>query len=224
MRLEEAARRWALDELLVQEAYKYNLDQDSSVLAQMEALHRNLLIHRLFELYTESLTIDSAAMYENYESKLEEYTAPYDQIELDYIISPNRDLCVQAQRAFNQNENLQAIIARNDQYSGESVSWVGENELDAQIARSAFSLAPGAVSAPLRLTSGGFIVLKCLQRRQEGTILPFEEVAGTIFDRLFLDKKLEIEKSLKDSLWVAYKPEILISSTNRISDSEGLDE
>jgi hypothetical protein len=224
IRLEEAARRWALDELLVLEAQKYDLDRDSTVLVQVEALRRNLLIHRLFEVLTEPLAIDSAAMYENYESNLEEFTAPHDQIRLEYILSPIRDLSVEAQQALLQGIEIVEILTRDDRYSGESVGWIAESDIDDQIARSAFALAPGAVLAPQRLSSGDYIVLKCLQRRQEGTILPFEEVAGKIHDRLYLQRKLESEKKLKDSLWVAYKPEILISSGSVAGEDAALNE
>lgn len=212
--LEEAARKWALDEILIQEAQRRGLDRDKLFLDRMENLRRDILISLLYEKTTASLSVDSSEISQEYNQHQEEYTIGSDQVEMLYILAPTRDLANRARRELQSGSELEEILTLDDQLSGEIVGWVSEKDLHPKIANLAFALVPGGISYPLKHDNGTHIILQCRQRRQAGTILPLKEMEEEIKGRILQRKKFQAEKALKDSLWAAYNPLILLDTDN----------
>lgn len=210
--LKEAAKKWALEEILIQEARKRKLDQDSLFKARIENLQREILINLLYETSTASIEVDLMEIREVYDDHRGEYIVISDQIEMVYILAPTRTLGDQVRRMFLAGSNLDDILMIDSSLSGEETGWVDERDLDPKISNIAFSLVPGGISYPIKFDPPGYIVMKCQQRRQAGTMLPLEEVKDKIRDRLLLEKKFEAEKALRDSLWACYNPNIIIGS------------
>lgn len=210
-RLDEAARRWALEEILIQEARRQGLDQDSLFVSRMENLYRDVLINLLYETTAASITVDSEEIHREYEQHRGEYAVGSDQVDLLYISAPTRELANQARTELQNGTELGEILALNDQLYGEKVGWVSEDDLNRPIANLAFALVPGGISYPMKQEQGGYAVLQCLQRRQAGTIMPLEEMQEEIRGRIFLSKRLMVEKALRDSLWAVYNPQILLN-------------
>jgi len=213
-RLEEAARRWAMEEILIQEAMKLHLDQDSSFNARLNNVRRSLLTAILLETIYASIQVDTAEIIEEYERNSQQYSIVADQIKLTYVTAPDRNKARQAQRALQNGTPLIEILSMNDLLHGEIIGRVEKDDLSSEIANTAFTLVPGGISTPFKMQSGEYIVIQCQQRRLAGATLGLEEVANQIHGQIYLRKKLQAEKSLRDSLWIEYKPEIMVSGTD----------
>ncbi len=211
--LVEAARRWALEEILIQEAQRRGLDRDSTFQIRLENIRREILIGQLFEESNTSIAVDSLEIRQEYEKHREEYTSAQDEVDLTYIVAPTRELANQARQKLRSGLALTDILIQNAQLSGKSVGWVAANDLNPTISRTAFAMAPGTISNPIKIESGEYIILQCHQRRQAGTVLPLEEVREDIRGRVILRKKLETEKALKNRLWISYNPQIFVNSS-----------
>ncbi|MCX6641536.1 MAG: peptidylprolyl isomerase [bacterium] len=216
----EAARKWASDEILLEEAIARHLDQDSTFNSRMEALRRELLINRLYEIASLSIDVNSTEIRQEYQSNREQYRTKNDQIELLYVIAPDRDQAAVVRKDLQDGKDLGEILLSGNQLQGEDLGWVGKEQLDPQLANAALGLVPGGISYPLKYDDKGYIILQCRQRRFAGTILPLEEIGDEVSGRVYLRKKMEAEKALRDSLWTVYNPKILINSTKSSQPSE----
>ncbi len=206
--IEPAARDWCLKEILVQEALKSRLDQDSLFRVNLENLRRELLTNLLYQKYTPDLEIDSLQIRAEYESHLEEYRSSVDQVDLIYFLANSRESSNQVRRALQEGDELEAVLVLDPSLTGERVGWVRAEDLTPEAARSAFSLTPGGLTYPLRQENGKYLILQVKQRRLAGTVLPLSEIAEEIRNKLKLQQQLDSEKSLRDSLWAVYRPEI----------------
>lgn len=211
--LEDAARKWALEEILVQEATKRALDRDSTFTNRMESLRREILIAMLCDQSAASIVVDSSDVQQEYEQHLQEYASRYDAVDLVYVHSPTRELASRARLEMKSGRSLSDVLALDDSLSGEALGWVGEKDLNPTIANLVFALLPGGTSNPIKLEDGEYVIFQCLQRRQAGTILPLEEVEQDIRGRILLRKKLDAEQSLKNGLWMAYNPQVYLNSS-----------
>ena len=207
---EDAARDWAIREILLQEAAKRQLEQDSLFRARIADLRDELLIQRLYEKAAQPGEIDSAEVLDEYNRSLGEFVTPADQVDLAYLQAPAREAADAARRALQAGEDLSAVLNQNEALRGQILGWVNYGDLSPDIAKAAFSLLPGAISYPLKYEKGGYLVLHCRQRRVQGTILPLEEVFDQIRDRIKLRQQADAEWTFRDSLWKAYQPEIKI--------------
>jgi len=213
---EEAARDWAEEEILIQEAKRRGLDQDSLFEARLESLRRKILIAQLYSQVTSSVQVDSPEVLAEYNAQRSEYVTTSDQIDLLYVIAPNRDLANQVRRALQGDSSITEVLSLDDLLMGEAVGWVNDDELDRALAKAAFSLAPGGISYPLKHDRGGYIILQCRKRRPAGTVLPLEEVYEKIHGRVLLHKQLKAEKAFRDSLWAVYNPVIFTRAEKKI--------
>lgn len=211
---EEAARDWALREILLREAQKRRLDQDTVFLSRMENLRAEILVNLLYERSVSSIPVDSSEIVEEYNSHRQEYISTSDQVDLVYLQAPTRELANQARKALQEGSELADVLGINESLSGEAVGWVSSQDLNAEIAKAVFNLVPGGISYPLKRDAGGYIVLQCRQRRWQGTLLPIEEVYDEIRMKVLQRKRMEAEKELRDSLWSVYKPEILVTTVH----------
>lgn len=207
----EAARRWATEQILIQEAVKRNLDQDQFFIDQLENLRKGILIAMLYDQMTKSISVDSLEIQQEYETHRAEFITAHDQIDLMYILAPNRNLADRVRRELQAGKSYDEVLAFDNQFSGEEVGWVMEKDLNPKIAKAAFALVPGGVSYPLKYDTGSdYIVMVCRQRRQAGTVLPLSEVETKVQEQILLRKKTQTEKTYRDSLWAAYNPRILV--------------
>ena len=207
---ETAARDWALKEILLQEAGKRRLGQDSLFMARLADLHDALIIQLLYEKAALPGEVDSAEVIAEYGQNLREFVSTADQIDLTYLEAPTREAANEARRTMQSGDDLTSILEQNKSLRGQALGWVKYEDLSPEVAKAAFSLVPGGISYPLKREQGGYIVLQCRQRRSQGTILPLEEVYDDIHDRIKLRKQADAEWTLRDSLWSAYRPEINI--------------
>lgn len=217
---EAAARDWAFQEILLQEAGKRRLEQDSLFLARLGNLHDALLIQFLYEKAAQPGEVDSAEVVAEYTQNLKEFVSAAEQIDLAYLEAPTREAANEARRAMQSGEDLTIILGQDESLRGQALGWVGYGDLNPEIAKAAFSLVPGGISYPLKREQGGHIVLQCRQRRAQGTILPLEEVSDEIHDRIKLRKQADAEWTLRDSLWSAYRPEIKVKLSENLSPVE----
>ncbi|RJP78024.1 MAG: peptidyl-prolyl cis-trans isomerase [Candidatus Zixiibacteriota bacterium] len=206
--LEMAARDWATREVLLQEAKKRGLEQDSLFLARMEALHREMLTTLLLEGHAGPAEVDSAEVIKEYDLHRTEYITTEDQVELAYLMAPDRDTANLARRRLTEGLSLEEILDSYETLTGAELGWVGPGDLNPAVSKTAFGLAPGGVSYPQKQDDDRYLILKCRQRRFQGTIRPVEEVYDEISARLQLRRQSEAEQALRDSLWAAYRPEI----------------
>lgn len=209
--LQEAARRWATEQILIQEAVKRNLDRDQLFNDQMENLRKGILIDMLYDDITRTISVDSLEIQREYEEHRGEFVTPHDQIDLMYVLAPNRNLADRTRRELQTGKNLEEVLTLDDQLTGDEIGWVMEKDLNIKIAKAAFALVPGGISYPLKYDTGSdYIVMVCRQRRQAGTVLPLDEVETKVREQILLRKKTQLEKALRDSLWTAYNPRILV--------------
>lgn len=208
---QDAARNWALREILIQEATKRRLDSDSVFQRRMENLRSEMLINRLYEIIASGIEADSQEVEQEYSNNRDEFACPADQIDLIYIIAPTRETAAEARRLLQEGRELSAILSEVPNSYGDTPGWIAETDLNPKIARSAFSLSPGAVSYPQKRDEGGYIVLQCRQRRFQGTVLPIEEVYDDIKERVLVRIRDEREQALRDSLWNAYQSQLWIA-------------
>jgi hypothetical protein len=214
--MREAARKWAIEQILIQEAEQRNLDQDQFLKERLANLRDEILIDMLYDQLTESISVDSADIRQNYDEYRNEYVAPHDQIDLVYVLAPGRTLADQVRREFQAKNGLEEVLALDDQLVGEEIGWVMEKEPNPKISKAAFALVPGGISYPLKYDTGSdYIIMLCRQRRQAGTVLPLAEVENRIKERLLSRKKSQAEKTFRDSLWTVYNPRILIEQTDQ---------
>jgi parvulin-like peptidyl-prolyl isomerase len=208
---QDAARNWALHEILFQEATKRRLESDSIFQRRMEDLRREMLINRLYETAASAIEAESLEVEQEYLNSREEFVCPADQIDLIYIIAPTRETAAAVRRLLQEGRELTSILSEVPDVYGDAPGWVAETELNPKIARTAFSLPPGAVSYPLKRDEGGYIVLQCRQRRFQGTVLPLDKVFDDVKERVVLKKRDEREQALRDSLWNAYQSQLWIA-------------
>ncbi len=208
---QDAARNWALREILIQEATKRRLESDSIFQHRLENIRRELLVNRLYETAASGVIADSLEVEQEYLNCRDEFVCPSDQIDLFYIIAPTRETAAAARRLLQEGRELSSILSEVPDVYGDAPGWVAESDLNPKIARTAFLLPPGAVSYPQKRDEGGYIVLQCRQRRFQGTILPIEEVFQEVKERVLMKKRDEREQALRDSLWNAYQSQLWIA-------------
>jgi peptidyl-prolyl cis-trans isomerase C len=218
--LEEAARDWVQKKILIQEAQRRGLDQDSLYLARMDNLRQELLVGLLYERTASLQDLDTTAVLEEYNSHHSEYLVSSDQIDLVYVLVPSRETANEVRQSLQDGVNLAQILAADETLTGQAVGWVGQGDLDPAIARAAFALVPGGVSYPQKRDDGRYVVLQARQRRLEGTVKAIGEVFLEVHNRLRLNKQAQAEKFLRDSLWTAYKPQIFVASGAKPQDQE----
>ncbi len=219
-RWEEAARDWVSREILLQEAQKRNLEQDQLFQQRIGRLKEAMLINRLYEMAAQDLQVDSAEVRADYGEHYAEYVSAADQIDLLYVLAPSRELANQARKSLQGGAPLDQVLTLSNELTGEHVGWVKAMELEPGIARAAFALPTSGLSYPQKRPDDQYIVLKCLQKRPEGAVLPLEEVYEQIRTHLVLNKQAEVEKALRDSLWSVYHPEIKLPSRKPAATSE----
>jgi peptidyl-prolyl cis-trans isomerase C len=210
--LEEAARDWAAREILLQEAHQRGLEQDSSFLAHLEALRQDLLINLLTLRYAGLSEPDSSEVAEEYDVHREEYAATQDQIELTYVLAPEREAANLARRRMTEELDLEEVLASHESLTGAELGWVSPGDLNPAVSKTAFGLVPGGVSYPQKQDDGSYLILQCRRRRYQGTIRPLVEVYEEIHTRLLLQRQSEAEKAFNDSLWAVYRPEIRLGA------------
>jgi hypothetical protein len=210
--LEEAARDWASQEILVQEALKLRLDQDTLFQSRLENLRRELLVRALNDHYGSNLNVDSAEVVEEYNGHHTEYVTAADQVDLIYLLTTSRESSNQARKSLLEGLSLPNLLASDESLSGQAVGWVSATDLEPTTARAAFSLVPGGISYPQKRDDSRYLILQVRQKRMGGTVRPLEEVFSEIRGHLLLQKQAEAERALKDSLWTVYKPQITLNS------------
>jgi hypothetical protein len=210
----EAAKKWATEEALYQEAKVRHLDQDSTYVNRIATMQRELLTNRLYELSTASIDVDNNELQEEYRSNREEYRTRNDQLELLYVLATDRDQAALVRKNLMDGVDLGEILTKYSQTRGEDLGWVSKEELDPQIATPASTLVPGGTSYPLKYQEKGYIILQCRQRRLAGTVLPLEEVESEVRGHVMLRKRMEREQALRDSVWASYNPRINITSSS----------
>jgi hypothetical protein len=211
--LEEAARDWAMKEILVQETLRRGLDQDTLFLARMQNLRRELLVGLLNERAAAALAVDSSEVIEEYNKNRTEYLVPADQVDLVYILAPSREAAGETRQFLQNGLTLAGILAANPSLTGQAVGWVSQNDLDPVLARAVFALVPGGISYPQKRDDGRYVLLQARQRRLEGTVKSLDEIYGEVYTRILMRKQAEAEKALRDSLWATYRPQISINQS-----------
>ncbi|TKJ41859.1 hypothetical protein CEE37_04635 [candidate division LCP-89 bacterium B3_LCP] len=211
--LREAARKWAFEQILMQEGDKLNLDQDQLFNERLAAIRREMLIQSLYDHYTMRVSVDSTEIRNEYDANRTVYSTASDQIYFLYVITPDREQAQEVRRSLQSGAEISEAIATDDSFTGEETGWIEKSDLDSEIAKTAFSLLPGGISYPLKLKGdAGYIVMMCRERRQSGTVLPLEEVYKKIHQRLLSRKRINAEIALRDSLWAVYKPQINVNA------------
>ena len=185
--LDRVARR----ELLMQEAEKRKLGDQSEVVEQVNNLRRELMIRALVqsEIGTK-VKVEDKEVQDYFNAHPEEFSG--DQVHLKHILVPNEDQAKEIQARLVKNESFDEIAKKNSQDAasapkGGDLGILSREQMLPDFARAAFALKVNEVSAPVK-TPFGFHLIKLVERKK-GQPLAFEQVKGQLQRRLTEEKQ-----------------------------------
>jgi parvulin-like peptidyl-prolyl isomerase len=211
--LAQAVRRYLTDELVLSAALARKWDQRPEVAAQLERARRAALADSFLDAMSqppESYPSDTEVQA-LYDANKSSFVMPRQfQIAQLFVAAPDKAseeaargrLDAALARIKAQGGDLKALrpedLAKDKGDRVDEFGWVPENRVKPEIREQVFSLAKGAVSAPLKLADG-WHVLKLIDTKP-ASILPLEEVRAQLVQRLRQERAAQLRTAVIQDL------------------------
>ncbi|MEN3202399.1 MAG: peptidyl-prolyl cis-trans isomerase [Atribacterota bacterium] len=205
--------------LLLQEARKMGLDSDPEVLRQIEEIKKQILIREIIKReIIDKVQVSEEEIQKEYNANPNQYMEP-EQVRARHIMVSSREKAeailaeLQAGRPFEE-------VAREksespDALSGGSMGYIKRGDLDPEIEKVLFELAPGNYSDIIEINDGFHIFL--VEEHMKPRLKELSEVREEIIARLTPQKQQEAFEKWVEEL--KSKAEIAIIEENLPSGS-----
>lgn len=187
--------RWIDSEVLYQEALRRGLQRDALLREKIRAAEKTILIAELVQRELEDrvrVTEEEASEY--YQAHLDDFTRKADEVRASQILVPTLEEARKIRREIEGGGDFAQLALKHSvdpsaEQGGDLGYFAGQDVLQ-EIAKSAFSLAPGSLSQPIK-TEFGYHLISVTDIKKKGTVRSFDLVRDEINDRFYAVKELE---------------------------------
>lgn len=206
---------WIRTELLYQEALRLNLDSDVKTVRDLERMHREHLANVVLEhMAADSAIVVSDEEVEAYfEGNRQEFVYLEPELRVSVIVLPDVTTARQVRNQLARRSATFEELARTrsihpSSADGGDLGFLKRTDIsDVSVQEIVFSLSAGQISRPVLSESGSFI-FRVVERREDGTLPPLDEVRDEIVNRVLRDKRRELVRLYVDALRQAANVEI----------------
>jgi parvulin-like peptidyl-prolyl isomerase len=177
-----------------EEAFQEALRREGLTLDELKRnIERSMVSRQVLYREVESkVTVGDAEALKDYEAHRAEYERPA-SVHLQEILVKSeaeaRNLAARARAGEDFAALARANSAAASRAAGGDLGRIARGEMNPELEKEAFALAPGAVSEPIAVADG-FRVLKLVERNEAG-VVPFEEAKPEIVKRLGQTRRAE---------------------------------
>ena len=219
MRVEVAraiVMHWTEEELLLMEAYRLGLDEDSRVARAVESYRRKLLIARLLD---EEALVDSLVTKEMSEAYYREHRSEFvrgsEEVSLAYVVTLEKSNADEARTKWMQGASFEELMQEDLSLWGEDSVLVIRGELG-DLDELVFGMAAGETSEAVSV--GDNWAVFCVRGHyRAGSIRELSEVAPEIRARLLSENRQETRAAFLEKLKAKYpvviNEELLVQET-----------
>lgn len=207
--------------LLVQEAKKHNLENDPVVLKRLESLKKQVLVSEFIKReILDKVKVSDEEVEKEYNANPTRYTEP-EQVKVSHIMVSTKEKAQEVLEELKGGKPFEEVAKSKsespDAPSGGAMGYVRKGDLDPEIEKVVFELAPGNFSDIVETSYGFhiFLVSEHLQPR----LKELSEVKEEIITRLTPQKQQEVFDKLIEEL--KNKSEIAIIEENLPKESQG---
>jgi|YNPBryulayer2012_1023412.scaffolds.fasta_scaffold02295_3 peptidyl-prolyl cis-trans isomerase C len=207
--------------LLVQEAKKHNLENDPVVLKRLESLKKQVLVSEFIKReILDKVKVSDEEVEKEYNANPTRYTEP-EQVKVSHIMVSTKEKAQEVLEELKGGKPFEEVAKSKsespDAPSGGAMGYVRKGDLDPEIEKVIFELAPGNFSDIVETSYGFhiFLVSEHLQPR----LKELSEVKEEIITRLTPQKQQEVFDKLIEEL--KNKSEIAIIEENLPKESQG---
>jgi hypothetical protein len=207
---------WIEEELLLMEAYRMGLDEDSRVARAVESYRRKLLIARLLD---EEALVDSLVTKEMIESYYSEHQSEFkrgsEEVLLAYIAALEKSKVDEARRKWVRGTSFNELLQEELTLWGEDSVLVAQGELG-DLNQMVFGMDAGETSETVSV-GDNWAVFRVRGHFRAGSIRELSEVAPEIRARLLSENRQEARavflEKLKSKYPVIINEELLVQKT-----------
>lgn len=219
MRIEVAnaiITHWIEEELLLMEAYRLGLDEDSRVARAVESYRRKLLIARLLD---EEALVDSQVTGEMIEAYYREHKSEFkrgsEELLLAYIAAIEKSKVDEARSKWVKGTSFNELLQEDLGLWGEDSVLVARGELG-ELDKRVFGMDTGETSEAVSV-GDNWAVFRIRGHFRKGSIRELSEVAPEVRARLLSEKRQETRvaflEKLKSKYPVVINEELLVQET-----------
>ncbi len=227
MRVEVAraiVTHWIEEELLLMEAYRLGLDEDSRVARSVESFRRKVLIARLLdqEALVDSM-VTKEAMEGYYRKHQSEFIRGSEEVLLAYLVTSEKSVANEARTKWVRGTAFEELMQGDLSLWGEDSVLVTRGELG-DLDKMVFEMADGETSEVVSV-GDNWALFRVRGHYRSGSIRELSEVAPEIRGRLLSENRRETRAAFMETLKAKYpvviNEELLI---REVSDSDGGEE
>ncbi len=226
MRVEVAraiVTHWIEEELLLMEAYRLGLDEDSRVARAVESYRRKLLIARLLD---EEALVDSTVTKEVVETYYREHRSEFvresEEVLLAYLVTSEKSAANEACTKWVRGTTFEELMQEELSMWGEDSVLVTQGELG-DLDEMVFGMADGETSEVVSV-GDNWAVFRVQGHYRSGGIRELSEVAPEIRARLLSENRRETRAAFLETLKAKYpvviNEELLVQKTGNSNGGE----
>lgn len=205
--------------LLVQQAQKLGLENDPEVLKQLEQIKRQILVTELIKReILNKVQVTDEEIQQEYTSNPSLYTEP-EQVKAKHIMTSTKEKAEEVLQDLQSGKPFEDVAKEKsespDAQQGGEMGYLKKGDLDPNLEKVLFDLAPGKVSDVVETSYGFHIFL--VEEHLKPRLKELEEVKEEISNRLLPQKQQEtFEKFIED---LKNQSEIVIIEENLPKDA-----
>jgi len=187
--------------LLVQQAQKLGLENDPTVLKQLEQIKRQILVTELIKReILNKVQVTDEEIQKEYTSNPSLYTEP-EQVKAKHIMTSTKEKAEEVLQELQSGKPFEDVAKEKsespDAQQGGEMGYLKKGDLDPNLEKVLFDLAPGKVSDVVETSYGFHIFL--VEEHLKPRLKELEEVKEEISNRLLPQKQQEaFEKFIED--------------------------
>lgn len=214
---------WIEEELLLMEAYRLGLDEDSRVARAVESYRRKLLIARLLDQETllDSM-VTKAAVEAYYREHRSEFTRGSEEVLLAYLVTSEKSAANEARTKWVRETAFEELMQEELSVWGEDSVLVTRGELG-DLDEMVFGMAPGETSEAVSV-GDNWAVFRVRGHFRSGSTRELSEVAQEIRGRLLSENRRETRVAFLETLRAKYpvviNEELLVQKTSNSNGGE----
>lgn len=189
----EFVERWVDRELLYQEARRMGLHKTVELHWELDLVEREYLIHKLLErTFVKKLKITEEEIRLYYEKNKELFRVDQDEVRAFHLLVKTREEANLALQEIRAGKPFEEVVKEHSvgilKEQGGDMGFFRKGDVISEIARVAFYLSEGKVSAIFQ-SSHGYHILKVLKKRRKDDVKDLSEVRDEISQRLRVNKE-----------------------------------
>ena len=226
--LNEYVSYWVNTELLYQEAKRRGVESSEEFIRQLQDVRRQLASQTFLEhfVYTDTTGVAPEAMKQYFSQHTSEFPIHENMLNLNLIALNNRDRANEFEasvaRGSEWKEAVESLL--RDSAAAPSVLsetrghyYTSQTLFPPELWKVASALSPNEVSFPVK-TAGGYFVLQCLARLEQGSPAGFDVARPEVRQRLLIESRRRLYDELLGNLRKKTNVELMLGS-HRMADT-----